>query len=58
MARVRDSDEVKKASMKWPVTDFRSLARHVWCAPRCYLRRIVNAGRRWRGKGNGSVKRP
>jgi hypothetical protein len=51
VARLRDSEEVQNATMKWLVTDLRALARHVWCAPRCYVRRIVNAGRRWRGKG-------
>jgi len=40
---VRDKDAVQNALMKWPVTDLRGLARHVLCAPRCYVRRIVNA---------------
>jgi hypothetical protein len=51
VVRLGDREEVQNATMKWLVTDLRALARHVWCAPRCYVRRMVNAGRRWRGKG-------
>src|SRR3954452_14618844 len=44
--------------MKWPSTDLRAWARHVLCAPRCLVRRVLNVGRRWRGKGDGKVAAP
>ena len=38
--------------------DLRAWARHVLCAPRCFVRRVLDAGRRWRGKGDGKVAPP
>jgi hypothetical protein len=48
----RPGDTMRAYTLQWLGMDLRALARHVLCAPRCFVRRTMDVGRRWRGKGN------